>query len=120
MILDTVTDQITLQYQQVSSPDFTTVGVEKRCRRPWHLLVPRQQRQHSAWFGSTIHPVYGQAGGAVIKVFPHPASPKGRGARARSLQRKGTRARIPSCGKGPEPELLLREGARARTPFPRE
>ena len=27
-ILDTATDQITLQYQQVSWPDFTTVGVE--------------------------------------------------------------------------------------------
>ena len=62
VILDTASDQITLQYQQVSWPDFTTVGVENATGDrgiPWSYA---NSGNLAPGLAVRFTPVYGQAG----------------------------------------------------------
>ena len=62
VILDTVTDQITLQYQQVSSPDFTTVGVENAAGDRGISWSYANSGNIQPGLAVRFTPVYGQAG----------------------------------------------------------
>ncbi len=61
-ILDTATDQITLQYQQVSWPDFTTVGVENAAGDRGISWSYENSGDLEPGLAVRFTPVYGQAG----------------------------------------------------------